>query len=94
LEIRFISELSTYVLTQVSPDVISFVIVPSKSDSFFGGLFEIKCPSDKLFVSCATTDNIIIVTGLTSTNLRTVTGTALNSVITSQNIISAASGAN
>jgi hypothetical protein len=89
----YFSELSTYVLTQLSPDVISFVIVPTKSDSYFGGLFEIRCPSNKLFVSCATTDNIVIVAGLTSTNLRTVTGAALNSVVTSQNIISAALGA-
>jgi hypothetical protein len=89
----YFSELSTYVLTTLSPDVISFVIVPTQSDLYFGSLFEIQCPSNQIFISCATTDNIVIVSGLTSSNLKTVTGNALNSVTTSQNVISAPLGA-
>jgi hypothetical protein len=89
----YFSELSTYVLTKLSPDVISFVIVPTKPDLYFGSLFEIQCASNRIFISCATTDNIVIVSGLTSTNLKTVTGNALNSVTTSQNVISAPLGA-
>jgi hypothetical protein len=89
----YFSELSTYILTQLTPDVISFVIVPTQSDLYFGSLFEIQCPSNQIFISCATTDNIVIVSGLTATNLKTVTGNALNSVVTSQNVISAPLGA-
>jgi len=89
----YFTELSTYILTQLTPDVISFVIVPTQSDLYFGSLFEIQCPSNQIFISCATTDNIVIVSGLTATNLKTVTGNALNSVITSQNVISAPLGA-
>jgi hypothetical protein len=90
----YFTELSTYVLTQLTPDVISFVIVPTQPDLYFGSLFEIKCPSNKIFISCATTDNIKIVSGLTSSNLKTVNGSALNAVVTSQNVISAPNGAN
>ena len=85
----YFTELSTFVMNQLAPDVLSFVIVPTQTTQYFGSLFEIQCPADSIFVSCATTDNIVIVSGLTSTNLKTVTGTALTSVVTSQQITSA-----
>jgi hypothetical protein len=81
-------------MQQLAPDVISFVIVPAQTGQYFGSLFEITCTSDTLFISCATTDNIQIVTGLTSSNLKTVTGTALASTVASQQITSANYGAN
>ena len=89
----YFSELSTYIITQLSPDITSFVIVPKQAGQYFGSLFEIICPSDQIFISCATASDIVIVSGLTSTNLKTVTGTALTSVINSQNITSATNGA-
>ena len=85
----YFSELSTYIINQLAPDVINFVIVPVQGTQFFGSLFEIQCPSNQIFVSCATTNNIVIVSGLTSTNLKTVTGQSLESVTSNQNIISA-----
>jgi hypothetical protein len=90
----FFTELSTYVMTQLAPDITSFVIVPSQTGQYFGSLFEIQCPSDSIFLSCATTDNINVVTGLTSTNLKTVTGSALASAASGQQIVSANYGAN
>ena len=85
----YFSELSTYVMTQLAPDITSFVIVPIQPGQYFGGLFEIQCSSDSIFLSCATATNIVIVSGLTSTNLKTVTGEALTTVTNSQQIISA-----
>jgi len=90
----YFTELSTYVMTQLSPDIISFVIVPSQTGQYFGSLFEIQCPSDSIFLSCATTDNIQVVSGLTSSNLKTVTGTALTSTANLQQVTSANYGAN
>jgi hypothetical protein len=90
----YFTELATYVMQQLAPDIISFVIVPVQVGQYFGSLFEIQCPSDTLFISCATTDNIQIVTGLTSTNLKTVTGSALATTVASQQITSANYGAN
>lgn len=90
----YFTELSTYVMKKLSPDIISFVIVPSQVGQYFGSLFEIKCPPDSIFLSCATANNIQVVTGLTNTNLKTVTGEALATLTTSQQITSANYGAN
>jgi len=88
----YFTELSTYVLTKLSPDITSFVIVPKQGNLYFGSLFEIQCPSNKIFVSCATATDINVVAGLTSDNIKTVTGAGLNSVVSSQNITSASFG--
>ena len=83
----YFSELSTYIITQLSPDITSFVIVPVKTGLYFGSLFEIKCPSNRIFINGATVDNISIVSSITSSNIKTVTGSALSEVI-SQNVTS------
>jgi hypothetical protein len=88
----YFTELSTYVMNQLAPDVTNFVIVPKRSGQYFGSLFEIKCPSNEIFLSSATAAEINVVSGLTSTNLKTVTGVALDSV-SSQQITSANYGA-
>ena len=90
----YFTELATYIMNQLAPDVTSVVIVPNQTGQYFGSLFEIQCPSNSIFLSCATAANIQIVSGLTSTNLKTVTGTALASAATSQQITSANYGAN
>jgi hypothetical protein len=56
-------------------------------------LFEIKCPSNQIFLSSATANEINIVSGYTSSNLKTVTGNALGAVATTQQITSANYGA-
>ena len=90
----YFTELSTYIMSQLSPDITNFVIVPKQENQYFGSLFEIQCPSDQIFLSCCTSDDIIIVSGFTSGNLKTVTGNALASVTSSQNITSATNGVN
>jgi hypothetical protein len=88
----YFTELSTYVTTKLTPDITSFVIVPKQGNLYFGSLFEVQCPSNKIFVSCATTVDINVVAGLTSDNIKTVTGVGLDSVVSSQNITSATFG--
>ena len=90
----YFGELSTYVMMQLAPDVTSFVIVPAQTGQYFGSLFEIKCPTDSIFLSSATANNIQIVAGLTSTNLKTVTGPGLTAASSNQQITSANYGAN
>ena len=75
-------------MNQLAPDLISFVIVPVKPDSFFGSLFEIQCSTDSIFISCATADNIVIVSGLTSTNIKSITSTPVNNLTNNQTITS------
>jgi hypothetical protein len=89
----YFTELSTYVMSQLSPDISNFVIVPKQLGQYFGSLFEIKCPSDQIFVSCASATDIVVVSGLTSGNLKTVTGQALTDVTLTQTITSATNGA-
>jgi hypothetical protein len=83
----YFTELSTYIINQLAPDVTSFVIVPKQTGFYFGSLFEIKCPSNQIFINGATVDDITIVAGLTSGNIKSLTGTGLNTV-TSQNVTS------
>jgi hypothetical protein len=89
----YFTELSTYVMNQLAPDITNFVIVPKKSGQYFGSLFEIKCPSNQIFLSSATANEINVVAGYTSNNLKTVTGVALTTVVNSQQITSANYGA-
>jgi len=88
----YFTELSTYVMNQLAPDIINFAIVPKQPGLYFGNLFEIQCQGDKIFLSCATTNDIVIVTGFTSTNLKTITSSS-NSVTTNQVVTSSSSGA-
>ena len=90
----YFSELSTYVINQLSPDVINFAIVPTKPGLFFGNLFEITCPSNQILISCATTSNIVIVDAFTSSNLKTVTSTSINNLSSTQTVNSTAFGSN
>ena len=63
------TELSTYVLNQVSPDIVNFVIVPKDPTIAFGSLFEIACQSHEILVSGATVDDIEIIDALTSAQI-------------------------
>jgi hypothetical protein len=89
----YFTELATYVMSTLSPDITNFVIVPRQAGKYFGSLFEIKCPGDQIFVSCATASDITVVTGLTSNNLKTITGQGLTTLLDSQTITSATNGA-
>jgi len=89
----YFSELATYVINQMAPNISNFVIVPKQADQYFGSLFEIKSAGNQLFISCAQATDIVVVSGLTSSNIKTVTGTALNNPsILTQTITSAPNG--
>jgi hypothetical protein len=91
----YFTELSTYVMTQLSPDISSFVIVPRLGGLGFGSLFEIKSATDQLFVNGATVDDIEIISGITATSIKSVAGTTQQSTVESeQNIISSTYGVN
>jgi len=90
----YFTELSTYVMNQLTPDVINFAIVPIQPGSYFGNLFEIYCPSDQILISCATTDNIVVVSGFTNSNLKTITIPPSATSINTQTVTSAKFGGN
>jgi hypothetical protein len=91
----YFSELSAYVMKQLSPAISSFVIVPKKANLNFGSLFEIKSTNDQLFVNGATVDDVEIISGITSSAIRSISSTLSDSnVITQQAIVSSTYGAN
>jgi hypothetical protein len=89
----YFTELSTYIMNQLTPDITNFIIVPRQDGSYFGSLFEIKCPSNQIFINGATVADIEIINGITSSNIKSVTGNALSEVYT-QNVTSSNYGVN
>lgn len=89
----YFSELSTYVMNQLAPDITNFIVVPRQDGAYFGSLFEIKCPSDQIFINGATVSDIEIISGITSSNIKSVTGNALTEIYT-QNVSSSKYGEN
>jgi hypothetical protein len=63
------SELSTYVMNIMTPDITNFVIVP-KMDSGFGSLYQITCLGDEIFVSGTTVNDIQVIDSLTASELK------------------------
>jgi len=74
----YFSELSAYVMNNLSPELVSFLMVPKQVNQGFGSLFEIKSESDEIFISAATVNDVEIIDEITATNLR-----ALGNVVTS-----------
>jgi hypothetical protein len=66
----YFSELSAYVMNQLTPYITSFVIVPTASNQTYGSLQELTSDPNEIFISGATVDNISIVDSITATNLK------------------------
>ena len=65
----YFSELSTYVMNQLTPDITNFVITP-KSVGSFGSLYEVACLSSEIFISGAQIADIEIIDAITSSQLK------------------------
>jgi hypothetical protein len=72
----YFSELSTYVMNELSPDITNFVITP-KSIGSFGSLYEIAAQSNELFISGAQISDIEIIDAITASQLK-----ATSSIVT------------
>jgi hypothetical protein len=69
-ETFYFTELSTYVMQQLSPNLVTFVIVPNQATSTFGSLFEIKSEANEVFISGASVADIELIDSVTATRLR------------------------
>ena len=81
-ETFYFQELSAYIINQLSPKLVSILIVPRQTTQSFGSLFEIKSEPDEIFASAAKVSDIETIDQLTATNLQ-ATGTVINTVSTS-----------
>jgi hypothetical protein len=66
----YFTELSSYVMNQLTPYITTFVIVPTASDQVYGSLQELVSTPNEIFISGATVDNITIVESITASNLK------------------------
>lgn len=66
----YFSELSTYVMNLLTPDITNFIIVP-KSNNSFGSLYEVTCLTNEIFINGAGVEEIEIIDAITSTQLKT-----------------------
>jgi len=73
----YFSELSAYLHSTLSPDVLSIVIVPKSASSTFGSLFQIRSQADEIFISAATVNDVELIDVLTAAQLR-ATGSVTN----------------
>jgi len=90
-ETFYFSELSAYIHQELGKAIASVVIVPSKSESIFGDLYQVRAASDELFFSTATVDNIEVVKSLSSTNLKQMKGNAITKSSTTSSTSSSSS---
>jgi hypothetical protein len=81
-ETFYFQELSAYIINQLSPKLVSILIVPRQTTQSFGSLFEIKSEPDEIFASAAKVTDIETIDQLTATNLQ-ASGTVINQVSTS-----------
>ena len=65
----YFSELSTYVMNKLTPDITNFVVVPI-GQSEFGSYYEVTCLSNEIFVSGASINDIEIIDGITASQLK------------------------
>jgi hypothetical protein len=69
-ETFYFSELSSYVMNRMAPDLVTFVIVPFQDSQAFGSLFEIKAEADEIFISGATVEDVEIIDAITASRLK------------------------
>jgi len=67
----YFSELSTYVMNLLSPDITNFVVVPANPNSNFGSFYEVACQSNEIFISSAVASNIQVISAITAAQLNT-----------------------
>ena len=65
----YFSELSAYVMKELSPNIVNFVIVPKQDSLKFGSLFEIRSEKDQIFINGASIDDIEIISAITATKI-------------------------
>ena len=65
----YFSELSTYVMNLLTPDITNFIIVPNYPNNF-GSLYEVTCLSNEVFINGATAAEIDIIDAVTASQLQ------------------------
>jgi len=65
----YFSELAAYLHSTLAPNIASVVIVPTSTEFVFGNYFQINSEPWEIITSCATVNNIQIVSAVTAAQL-------------------------
>lgn len=68
-ETFYFSEMSSYLHTVLSPNVSSIIIVPKNPSYLFGSLYQINAEANEILISCATVDNVEIISAITAAQI-------------------------
>ena len=83
----YFSELSSYVMSRLTPNIVNFLIVPKDTTLSFGGLYEIRSEKDQIFINGATIDNLEIISAVTASKINSSgTITMTSSTLSTQSI--------
>ena len=66
----YMSELTAYLHVQLGTLISSVVLVPNNPNQTFGDLYEVQCQPNQIFVNGATSNDIVVISGLTPYNLQ------------------------
>jgi len=66
----YFSELSSYVMNRLTPNIVNFLIVPKSGNLTFGSLFEIVSEKDQIFINGASIDDIEIISAVTASKIK------------------------
>jgi hypothetical protein len=80
-ETFYFTELATFIQQGMAPSISSIIIVPNSINQTYGSLQQIGCEPDEIFLSCATVENIEVISAITAAQLN-LEITAVNSIIT------------
>jgi hypothetical protein len=73
----YFSELSAFLHDNMAGIISSVVLVPLNPQKYFGDLYEIRCAPNQIFVNAATVANVEVIEALTSTNIRSPSGSGV-----------------
>jgi hypothetical protein len=80
-ETFYFTELATYIQQALAPNISSIVIVPNSQLQVYGSLQQISSEANEIFLSCATVENIEVISAITAAQLN-LQSTAVNTIIT------------
>jgi hypothetical protein len=79
-ETFYFTELATYIQQGLAPNISSIIIVPSSTSQTYGALQQINCEPNEIIISCATVENIEIISAITAAQLN-LQNSAVNTII-------------
>jgi hypothetical protein len=83
----YFSELAAYVMNQLNPFIVNFVLVPKQADLTFGSLLEIRSEKDQIFINGATINDIEVISTITASKLKASGAILASSTATGQQSI-------